>query len=266
MYIRYVMVTTAVCILDCVTRQSAGVASLWCTLDRAGLRAVQGDMPRRLGIGGGFLSGSTFVLGILAAFPVHAAEANGAPPPSPVFPALDPAKDPGEVFDLAALGVVRVGTETWRAYRGKYRDFVEQDDFFDAVGRHDLASRMRSARLEIGFLSYGGRTVALVGALFVFARASPGGFDPPLGLGLGMVGGGLLAWALSGFVSTTMATPEAAEALAGQYNQGLRAHIEQRQRTPATSGTVARAWRMPLVVPWTAGKAAGSGLSLALAF
>jgi len=170
--------------------------------------------------------------------------------------------DPDVVFERSALGIVHVGSQNWRAFRGKYRDFVEQQDFLVAVGRRDLADQMRSAHIKEGILNYGGRAVAFAGVVLLAADLSPGGFEPPPKLGLAMVGAGLLSWLLSGLVSDRVATPEQAEAFAAHYNDGLRTHLEKRPRSPQDGNIVLR----PRIGPWIGNSATGSGVALALTF
>src|SRR5262249_19101799 len=159
-------------------------------------------------------------LGPFVARPVQAAEGDGAWT-QPLFPPVDAARNPQESFELGALGIVRVGDHAWRAYRGKYRDFVEQDDFLAMVGRQDLASQLRASRTTEVVLSYGGRAVALTGLVFLLFDAAPGGFQPPPALSLGLLGGGVLAWLVSGFFGDVPATAAEAEAFANRYNEGL---------------------------------------------
>jgi hypothetical protein len=221
-------------------------------------------MRRRIDRRAAALVGLGLAIGIFASPVVRAAEsAEKWTPPS--FPPVDLKKDPQESFDLAALGVVRLDDKDWRAFRGKYRDFVEQEDFLLAVGRQDLADRMRSSRHVANVLSYGGRAVALTGLVLLIADASPGGFRPAPALGLGLCAGGLLSWLVSGFIGGAVATPDEAESFADHYNTGLRAHIDHLHQTPPETGTVARAPKLQPLLPWIAANS-GRGLSVALTF
>ena len=216
------------------------------------------------------LAGLAAAIGMLVARPVEAAEGDGAWT-QPLFPPVDATRDPQESFQHDALGIVRVGDHEWRAYRGKYRDFVQQDDFLAMVGREDLASRLRASRATEVVLSYGGRAAALTGLVFLLADAAPGGFQPPPALSLGLLGGGILAWLVSNFFGDVPATAAEAVAFANRYNEGLRLHIDQQLRKPEKRGTIVRAPAAPpLLLPWATSPVApgapGGGLLVAFSF
>src|SRR6185369_17471625 len=90
-----------------------------------------------------------------------------------------PGKGAEETFELNTLGLIRVGGEEWRVFRGKYRSSVNRHDFFVTLGRPDLAAREASRRTAENAFYYGGLGTALVGGALLFAHLQSGGFDPP---------------------------------------------------------------------------------------
>jgi hypothetical protein len=88
-------------------------------------------------------------------------------------------EDPQETYDLNALGLVHgrltkavlfgiplTTTETWRPVRGKYRYELSRADFFERVGRADLASQQRSTDTWSDVLFYGGLLIAVSGIAY----------------------------------------------------------------------------------------------------
>ena len=100
---------------------------------------------------------------------------------------------------------------------------------------------MDSQHATRNLLSYGGGAVALLGVAMLLADASPGGFQPPPALSLGVAVGGLACWIASDFVEHPVATQADLDAWADRYNEQLRAHIQRTRAIPEPAGSVALA-------------------------
>ena len=81
----------------------------------------------------------------------------------------------------------------------------------------------------------------LTGLVFLLADASPGGFEPPVALSLGLAVGGLGCWIASDFVEGPVATQAELDEWADRYNAELRAHIQKAHSAPASPGSIALA-------------------------
>ena len=88
-------------------------------------------------------------------------------------------ENPQETYELNALGLVHgrltkavlfgiplSTTETWRPVRGKYRYELSRADFFERVGRADLASKQRLTDTWSDVLFYGGVLIAVSGIAY----------------------------------------------------------------------------------------------------
>ena len=90
-------------------------------------------------------------------------------------------EDLQETYELNALGLIHgrltkavlfgiplTTTETWWPVRGKYRYELSRADFFERVGRADLASKQRSTDTWSDVLLYGGVLIAASGIAYPF--------------------------------------------------------------------------------------------------
>jgi len=182
---------------------------------------------------GTLLFGVMLAVGTLAPSAAHAGD-DKETWSEPLFPPVNPDASPADNFVLEFLGVIR-GENEWRAYRGKYRDFIDQEDFLMMVGRKDLADKLRTSRRTAAILKYGGGAMALVGLVLLWKDTTPGDSHPPAALTAGLLIGGLASYLVSLSIDGRVATPAEAESYADRYNQALKNHLET---TPKT-GTVA---------------------------
>jgi hypothetical protein len=172
----------------------------------------------------------------------------------PWFPMVDARKGPSETFELNTLEVIHVGEEGWRANRGKYRESLTRHDFFVTIGRPDLAAKDRSASARSSTLTWLGLGAVAAGGVMTFFRMSSGGWDPPIAVGLGLVGAGALSIYIGSKIGGPVITPEEADGFARRYNEQLKAHIEREMGTPRP---VQVRLLKPRIVPWTDGRAGG---------
>jgi hypothetical protein len=174
----------------------------------------------------------------------------------PWFPIIDEAKGPQETFELNTLSVIHIEDEGWRASRGKYRASLSRHDFFVTIGRTDLAAKDRRAAVRSSTLVWVGAGVAITGGLLTWAYLSPGGYQPPGWLGLGLLGAGALSIYIGGKIDGPDVTPEEADEFARRYNERLKAHIEEEIGAPRRVPTQVQLLK-PRLVPWTDGRAGG---------
>ena len=146
------------------------------------------------------------------------------------LPMVDPAKGAEATFESNTLGIIKVGDgddADWRIFRGKYRESVSRHDFFVTVGRPDLASRQSSRQAKRNTLLVGGVGAMIVGVWVVGATVSKGGWDPPLWLGGGLIGGGAIAYWVSDVFAGPDLPSDEADGLVRRYNERLRDHLER---------------------------------------
>jgi hypothetical protein len=177
-----------------------------------------------------------------------------APPATAAgFERLKPGDTPAETYDLNALALVHMKagwalfspSEWWRPVRGKYRDAMTFVDFFDAVGRPDLAASQSLRNTWSDVLFYGG-LIALAGGIVVAAHGATSQARTETYAGLGLAGGGLACSIAGGAISGPIASEEEASRLADAYNQSLGAHLGVAGKT---SSAASLGWR-DARTPW----------------
>jgi len=144
---------------------------------------------------------------------------------------VDPEKGAEETFALNTLGLIREGDDgdaEWRIYRGKYRESVSRHDFFITVGRPDLAQRDSTRRSRHSLFVVGGIAAIVAGGWMFFASVSEGGWDPPWGVGAGLMAGGLISfyWISDVFAGPDLNVDEA-EGLIRRYNERLQDRLQR---------------------------------------
>ena len=206
---------------------------------------------------------ATFAFALMAcaavARPAQAAE-TGQIGTSPWFPFVASPEAAQETYELNTLGIVRVGDESWRADRGKYRALVSRHDFYVTVGRTDLARHEAASAATSSILFWSGFAVVAAGAIMFYAHASPGGADPGVAPVLIAACGGLGAMYLSSFFTGPSVSQAEAEEMSQRYNARLKQQIEQ--ELPASSPRPVQA-RAPRVLPWTDGRSGGGLMAVA---
>jgi hypothetical protein len=157
---------------------------------------------------------------------------------APSFTSLEPGGDAEDTYQKNSLGVIHYrvrslspltlvfGGSWWRPYRGRYRLSMTYRQFFEQLGRPDLADRSDRRRVVGGTVLWGGIAVQLVGIYLAIT-----GFNdsPPTRawVGLGMFGGGMIASAIGAEVEKPPLDEAEAAALASGYNQLLRGHLQR---------------------------------------
>ena len=156
--------------------------------------------------------------------------------PQPAFEGLERASDPAETFRLNSFEVVRyeisgvfptfvIGGKGWRPTRGKFRHVTAYEDFYRAVGRPDLAAQ-QATRAAVGeTLFWTGTAAELAGMFLTVHGLYKSGFATEAKVGLGLLGGGLVAAIVGSKVERPTLSEDEAEAMAAAYNQRLRLHL-----------------------------------------
>jgi len=147
------------------------------------------------------------------------------------IPMVDPEKGAEETFELNTLGLIREGDDgdaEWRIYRGKYRESVSRHDFFITVGRPDLAKRESTRQSRHSLFVVGGIAAIIAGGWLTFASVSEGGWDPPWGVGAGLIAGGFVSfyWISDAFAGPDLNVDEA-EGLIRRYNERLQDRLQR---------------------------------------
>ena len=150
-------------------------------------------------------------------------------------------EDPQETYELNAIGLVHgrltkvvlfgiplSTTETWRPVRGKYRYELSRADFFERVGRADLASKQRSTDTWSDVLFYGGVLIAVSGIAYpLFLGDAEEVFKTK---NLVITGSLLLGGIVMSNVGTAISGPvtdvAAATSFARQYNRALALRVQ----------------------------------------
>jgi hypothetical protein len=176
----------------------------------------------------------------LGAGAARADDPSPAPPRAASSPRASPDRFQGlkqgdsaaETYDLNALGLVHMKggwslfspSEWWRPVRGKYRDAMKYVDFFEAVGRPDLAASQGSRNTWSDVLFYGGLLV-LAGGVVLAVHGGTSQAAAETYTGLGVAGGGLVCSIVGGAISGPVVSEDEAASLADRYNLALGAHL-----------------------------------------
>src|SRR5688572_10245921 len=151
------------------------------------------------------------------------------------FDGLEQGPDPGETFRLNALGLVRTeltsvglfsSTERWwRVVRGKFRHKTSYTEFYQRVGRPDLAEQHESRSLVAYTMVWGGLAVMAGGGFLVYSDLHNDVIGTKAKVGAGMLAGGLI----SAMIGPRFWRPAISEDEAGQivsdYNRKLQLHL-----------------------------------------
>jgi hypothetical protein len=168
------------------------------------------------------------------------------------FDKLAQGDSPAETYDLNALGLVHMKSgwslfspsEWWRPVRGKYRDAMTYVDFFEAVGRPDLASAQASHNTVSDVLFYGGLLV-LAGGIVVAVHGGTSQSTAETYAGLGTAGGGLVCSIVGGAISGPIVNEDEAARMADGYNLELGAHLRVDGKSGRSSSS-AGPWQLTL--------------------
>jgi len=169
-----------------------------------------------------------------------------------------------ESYELSALGLIRIerpgSTKSfWRVFRGARRESVDQERFYELIGRPDLVEEQHSQNTLAAGLQWGGIGVIAGGAVLVLAGLTRSQTSTPLiAAGVGVVAAGYVLNVSGNHVAGPVITQaEAADAIE-RYNEALRARFGLTPGTTTAGRTRspgAAEWR---VAPWVAGSAGGA--------
>lgn len=190
----------------------------------------------------------------------------------PAFPELEQGEDVAETYDLNTFGIVHeevsspfaivFGGVWWRPVRGKYRRALAYRDFYEALGRPDLADAQASKHFWCSVMIWGGLALEIAGGVLFFTGLSGGDFSTQSKIGLGMFAGGLVSGAVGASTDKPALSEEEALAMAREYNGALRTHLGLGE---ASSLLQARRSPFRVAVAPVLGRRAG-GLSVRFAF
>lgn len=160
-----------------------------------------------------------------------------------------PSDSPRAQFERQFIGIdeyeVGGSSDLFVAYQGKYKRPLEGADFYDAVLRPDLAARYRSRVAVKTVLKVAGPVSGVLGLLYamgVFHSCAE--FDVSCKqtrtyVGLGMIGGGVVAnWVGYALDSDPVSRSEARE-LVDQYNTQLRDRLQLQPKPVGPAPVVA---------------------------
>jgi hypothetical protein len=153
----------------------------------------------------------------------------------PSFSGLERRDDAETTYKLNAFDIVHVEsteigviwnstTTWWRVSRGAYRHPTTYVDFYQALGRPDLADQHESRNDLSNVLFWGGAACMLVGVV-------GGGYELYKGekvgaiIGAGLLVGGYVSVRIGASLSGPAISEEVAQDLASRYNQALGRHL-----------------------------------------
>jgi hypothetical protein len=173
-------------------------------------------------------------VGVLCGLSVHAASLR-AEEIRPAFPKLEQGDDVRETYTLNTMGIVHeevsspfafvFGGVWWRPVRGKYRNAVSYRNFYEALGRPDLADSQASKHFWCQVMIWGGLGAEVGGAVLFFTGLSGGHFSTQAKIGLGVFGGGLVSSAIGALTDKPVLSEDEAVAASQAYNEALREHL-----------------------------------------
>jgi hypothetical protein len=133
-------------------------------------------------------------------------------------------------------------------------------EFFTAVGRPDVGAAEEHRRAVGEALAWGGFAAEVGGSVWFIYSLAHSGFGARAIVGLGVVGGGLVASFVAGsFLRPGVSEAEATE-MAERYNDQLRARLGLPGGPPASARTRRRAHGALGIAPLIAPSFAGLGL------
>jgi hypothetical protein len=155
---------------------------------------------------------------------------------SPSFASLEPGATPSDTYALNAFGLIHhevsawpptlvFGGTWWRVTRGKFRHATSYVDFFQAVGRPDLAADYKRRRILANTLIWGGLAAEVGGVVLAVTGLMNDGFGTRAKVGLGLFAGGFVASAVGATIQHPDVSEEEARAMVADYNRRLRLHL-----------------------------------------
>jgi hypothetical protein len=158
-----------------------------------------------------------------------------------------------ETFELNALSLVVVGNPLsasggpWRPVRGKYRWAMSYGEFYETVGRPDLAAQQTRRDVTSGILTWGGLAVGIGGGYLLIRGLGSEGFSTGAQVGLGLVIGGAASAVIGIFIDGAVISDREAGELADGYNHALLRRLQSpRSMAPRSRGSLDSRWRLTL--------------------
>jgi hypothetical protein len=187
---------------------------------------------------------------IAAALLMHVSTSSAAwaaEPIAPTFEDVERLADAEKTYAVNAYSIIHVGESQrvneegswWRPDRGLVmRSSVGHDQFFESLGRHDLAEQFAS-RLIVHRVLVGGGIFVQLGSVFVMAAGIVKNSWLIGGCGVGMLVGGALMRGIGSDMDRPTLSEDRALDMAARYNQALRAHLglAPLPDAPKTSGS-----------------------------
>jgi hypothetical protein len=151
------------------------------------------------------------------------------------FEGLEQGPDAGETFRRNALGLVSTeltsvslfsSTESWwRVVRGKFRYKTSYTEFYQRIGRPDLAEQHERRSLVAYTMVWGGLAVMAGGGFLAYSDLRNDGFHTKAKVGVGMLAAGLTSALIGPHFWRPAISEEEAGQLISDYNKKLRLHL-----------------------------------------